>query len=71
MNDNFFDGTKLKAFADDKLNVTIMTIFLFDKEENTGKRRKCWLPSFSPFPTMFSEGFFYRIVNSCACVGKS
>ena len=23
--------------------------------ENSGKRRKCWLPAFSPFPTMFSN----------------
>ena len=22
-----------------------------------GKRRKCWLPAFSPFPTMFSKVF--------------
>ena len=21
-----------------------------------GKKRKCWLPAFSPLPTMFSEG---------------
>ena len=29
-----------------------------------GKRRKCWLPTFSPFPTMFSKGFFFRVVKS-------
>ena len=43
------------------------------------KRRKCWLPAFSPFPTMFSKDFFndfslkvgvvwesvYRIKNGC------
>ena len=29
-----------------------------------GKRRKCWLPAFSPFPTMFSKGFFFRVVKS-------
>ena len=28
------------------------------------KRRKCWLPAFSPFPTMFSKGFFFRVVKS-------
>ena len=27
-----------------------------------GKRRKCWLPEFSPFPTMFSEALFLRVV---------
>ena len=23
------------------------------------KRRKCWLPAFSPFPAMFSKGCFF------------
>ena len=26
--------------------------------KHCGKRRKCWLPAFSPFPTMFSNPFF-------------
>ena len=26
--------------------------------KHCGKRRKCWLPAFSPFPTMFSRAFF-------------
>ena len=30
------------------------------------KRRKCQFPTFSsPFPTMFSKGFFPRVVKSC------
>ena len=29
-----------------------------------GKRRKCWLAAFSPFPTMFSKGLPTRCVNS-------
>ena len=28
------------------------------------KRRKCWFPAFSPFPTMFSKGLFLRVVKS-------
>ena len=32
--------------------------------KHCGKRRKCWLPAFSPFPTMFSKGFLYRVVKS-------
>ena len=28
------------------------------------KRRRWWLPAFSPFPTMFSKGFFFRVVKS-------
>ena len=45
--------------------VNIMT-----KEENggkgkyCGKRRKCWLPAFSPFPTMFSYTLF-SLVRRC------
>ena len=26
--------------------------------KDSGKRRQCWLPAFSPFPTMFSKAFF-------------
>ena len=39
-NDKFSDVTKLKAFADDKLNVAKMTIFLFDGAENTVRNGK-------------------------------
>ena len=31
--------------------------------KNCGKRKKCWLPAFSPFPTIFSNGFYVRVVN--------
>ena len=34
------------------------------KKKDCGKRRKCWLPAFSPFPTMFSKGFLHRCVKS-------
>ena len=30
--------TKLKAFVDDKLNIAKMTIFLFDRVENTERK---------------------------------
>ena len=36
-----------------------------------GKRRKCWSPPFSPFPTMFSKDFFFKVVKSRDCVVKS
>ena len=36
-----------------------------------GKRRKCWLRVFSPFPTMFSKGLFVRVVKSQDSVVKS
>ena len=35
-----------------------------------GKTRKCWLPAFSPFPTMFSKGFFLKVVKMGDCVLK-
>ena len=31
--------------------------------KHCGKRRKCWLPALSLFPTMFSKGFFFKVVN--------
>ena len=38
--------------------VAITMISVFDRVENiVGKRSKCWLPEFSPFPTKFSKGF--------------
>ena len=51
-----FDMTKLKAFADNKLNVTEIRISLYDRVENTvGKGKKCWLPAFSSFSTGFPK----------------
>ena len=61
-NDKILDETKLKAHADDKLNVTKMTISLFDGVKNTGKRRKCLLPAFSPFPQCFPKTLSLGIV---------
>ena len=39
--------------------------------KNCGKIRKCWLPVFCPFPTMFSKGQLFRVVKSHDCVVKS
>ena len=64
-NDKILDWSKVKAFADDKRNVIEKLKFVFGKgRKHCGKRRKCWLPAFSPFPTMFSKGFLYRVVRS-------
>ena len=68
-NDRSLNLSKLKAFADDNLNVNQKYEICFGKgRKHCGKRRKCrkhcgkrrkyWLPAFFPFPTMFSEGFF-------------
>ena len=61
-NDIFLRWSKLKAFADDTINVTQIHVlkFVLGRVENSGKRRKCWLPAFSLFPAMFSKGFFLR-----------
>ena len=32
------------------------------------KKRKCWQPAFSPFSTMFSKCFFFKVIRSQDCV---
>ena len=59
-NDKNLDLTKLKAFADDKINVT-QTICFGKGIKHCWKRRKCCLPAFSPFPTMFSKLYSFRV----------
>ena len=56
--DEILHWPKFKAFADNNLNVVKIIISLYVRVENSEKRRKCWLPAFSPFPTLFSKGFF-------------
>ena len=52
--DRILDQSKLKVFADDTINVAEKLKFVVGKVEKLcGKRRKCWLPAFSPSPTMF------------------
>ena len=36
-------------------------------DNDVGKRKKYSLPAFSPFPTMYSKGFF-RDIESLDCV---
>ena len=48
---------KFEEFADDKFNAAKILISFFDRAvKHCGKRRKCWLPAFSSFPTMFLKG---------------
>ena len=68
----FLDVTKLKAFADDKLKVAKMTIFLFDRVENTvGKGENAGYQHFLLFQHVFSKAFLFRVVKSRDCVVKS
>ena len=39
-------------------------------ESIVGKKRKCWLPAFSPFATMFSTSLYLRDVKTWDCVVK-
>ena len=72
LNDKNLDAFELKAFAEDKINVTVKLKFGLRRVENiVGKVEKCWLPAFSPFPTMFSKDLCFRVVKSQDCVVKS
>ena len=60
------DLSKLKALAD---KCDLKADICFGKSrKHCGKRGKCWLPAFSPFPTMFSKGYFLRVVKSRDCL---
>ena len=68
-NDKILHWSKLKAFADNSLQV--MMIYVLDavkkivgKGENAGCQH-CVL-----FPTMFSKAFLSKVVQSQDCVGK-
>ena len=58
--DKNFDWSKLKALADDKLNVTKMIISVYDRVENiVGKREFACTSNFS-----FSHNVFRRLSQS-------
>ena len=68
--DKIFAVPKVKLFADTKLNVANMMIPVFVGIENfMGKGENAFYQIFPP-PTMFSKGFFHRVVKSRDCVVK-
>ena len=69
--DKIFDVTKLKAFADVQLNIVKMTIFLFDRAQNTGDKEKMLVNSIFSFSPSVSKALFFRVVKSRDCVVKS
>ena len=70
-NDKSLTLTKLKAFADIKFNVAKMMIAIFDRVENiVGKKRKCWLPAFFSFPSMFSKALCFMVIKTWDYVVK-
>ena len=69
--DKISDSSKLKQFADDKINVNEKLKLLLGRVGNfVGKEENAGI-AFSSFPTMFSKGFLYRVVKSHDCVVKS
>ena len=57
-NNKVLDANKLKVFADEKLNVAKMTIFLFDRAENiVGKGENAGDQHFLLFPKSFPKLF--------------
>ena len=55
-NDRVLDMTKLKAYADDNLNVAKMMIYLFNRVENTvGKGENAGYQHFLLFPQCFQK----------------
>ena len=42
-----------------------------NEDSSYDRVKKCWLPALSPFPAMFSKGFFFRVIESWDCVIKS
>ena len=62
---------QMKAFAGRQNKYYLKTEILFWViRKQCEKRRKCWLPAFSPFPTMFSNGLIFREVKSRDSVVK-
>ena len=72
-NKKFLESSKLKALADDDISVIQQLNFRLGRvKKHCGKRRKCMLPAFSPFPTMYSKVVFYGVVKSFKdCVERS
>ena len=64
-NDIIIDRSKFKGLAADD------TLISCQDRKHCEKWRNCWLPAFSPFPTMFSKGFcleffmhgFWQVIN--------
>ena len=63
---------QLKAFADNKINLTeILKLVLRRVENIVGKGENAGCQHFLFFPPMFSKAFLFRVVKSQDCVVKS
>ena len=73
LSNKILDWSKLKALADDKINMTEKVNFFWGgKVDNiVGKRENAgYIPAFSLSPTIFSKGFFYKVIKSLHFVVK-
>ena len=60
----FLDWSKLKAFADDKMNVIEKMKFVLGRvKNNVGKGENAGYQHFLRLPTMFSKDFLYRVIK--------
>ena len=71
-NDKILDQSKLKALADDTINVNQELKLVLGRVENIlGKGENAGYQHFLLFPKMFSKASFLRVVKSRDCVVKS
>ena len=71
-NDKILDWSKLKAFADDEINVINKLKFVSERIESIlGKRENAGYEHFLLFGKCLSEASFLRVVKSRDCVVKS
>ena len=71
-NNKILDWSKFKAFADDKIKVLKMMIFVFDRVENISEKgENAGYQHLLLFPQCFQRGSLPRVVKSGDCVVKS
>ena len=72
LNDKILGYSKLKGFANDKINVTPKLIFVFGRVENiVGKGENAVYQHFLLFPQCFQKDFLFKVIKSQDCVVKS
>ena len=69
--DKILDESKLKVFADDKIHVNEKSKFVLARVEKiVGKGENAGYQHFLILFTIFSKGFFLRVIKSQDCVVK-
>ena len=70
-NDKILDWSRLKAFADDKINVTKELKFVLGREENVVRKgENAGYQHFLLFPQCFQKPSSCRVLKSWDCVVK-